>query len=84
MYTSGIITIRKRKQISLTVENKLCRKTLKNVTVEVKVKVPTIHAVKAYGGVEVRLHSFLTSAVDGEWLHASAALLKMERAPRCK
>jgi len=55
MYTSGIITIRKRKQISVTVEDKLCCKTLKNVTVKlkVKVKVLTIHAVKAYGGVKV-------------------------------
>jgi len=45
MCTSGIITIRKRKQISVTVEDKLCCKTHKNVTI--KVKVLTIHAVKA-------------------------------------
>jgi len=45
MYTSGIITIRKRKQISVTVEDKLCCITHKNVTI--KVKVLTIHAVKA-------------------------------------
>lgn len=51
MYTSGIITIRKRKQIYVTVEDNLCCKTHKDVTV--KVKVLTIHAVKAYGGVEV-------------------------------
>jgi hypothetical protein len=50
MYTSGIITARKRKQISVTVEDKLCCYTHKNVTVEVKV--PSIHAVKAYGGME--------------------------------
>jgi len=51
MYTSGITTIRKCKQISVTVEDKLCCKMHKNVTV--KVKVLTIHAVKALGGVEV-------------------------------
>jgi len=51
MYTSGIITIRKRKQISVTVEDKSCCKTHKDITV--KVKVLTIHAVKAHGGVEV-------------------------------
>jgi hypothetical protein len=51
MYTSGINTIRKRKQMSVTVEDKLCCKTHKDITV--KVKVLTIRAVKAHGGVEV-------------------------------
>lgn len=51
MYTSGNITVRKRKQLSVTVEDTLCCKTHKNITV--KVKVPSIHAVKAYGGVEI-------------------------------
>lgn len=49
MYTSGIITFRKHKQIFVTVEDKLCSETHKTVTV----KVLTVHAVKAYGGVEV-------------------------------
>ena len=26
------------------------------------------HAIKMYEGVEVRLHSFLTSALDGDWV----------------
>jgi hypothetical protein len=37
--------------------------------VNVKVKVTEHHAMKPYGEMEVELHAFLTSAVDGgEWL----------------
>lgn len=82
MYTSGIITIRKRNQIFVTVEDKLCNKTHKNVTVMVKVLI--IHAVKAYGGsgdiVPPILNLGTRWGVGGQF-HASAALLKMKDPP---
>lgn len=39
--------------------------------VKVKGKVVPVHSVKAYGGVEVSLHSFSTVALDGCELSAS-------------
>jgi hypothetical protein len=47
-----------------------------DISLEVKRKTVPLYAAKAYEGVEVRLHSFLISALDcSEWLiHAPAVL----------
>jgi len=39
--------------------------TLKPKRLQVKRKFVSVHAAKAYGGVEVQLHEFLTLARDG-------------------
>ena len=51
-----------------------------------KGKVITMHAVKAYMGLEVWLHSFLTSALDGDRQRHAPAVLLARRDPgtRCE
>jgi len=45
-----------------------------------KGKVVYVHALKAYKGVEVQLHSFLTSTLDrGEWLQTFPDILSTQR-----
>jgi hypothetical protein len=39
-----------------------------NILVKVKLSLTKYHAIKVYGRVEVSLHAFLTSAVDGNEL----------------
>jgi hypothetical protein len=47
-------------------------------------KIVAVHAVKAYRGAELWLHSFLTSAPDGgEWLTPSPGLFTSRKKRRC-
>lgn len=51
-----------------------CNKTEKGTTM--KLKVVRTHALKAYAKMEIRLHAFVTSALDGD------ATIKTVRFPR--
>lgn len=47
-------------------------------------KIVAVHAMKAYRGAELWLHSFLTSAPDGgEWLTPSPGLFTPRKERRC-
>jgi hypothetical protein len=45
-------------------------------------KAVSVHAMKTYGGAEVKLHSFLTSALDGgKWWSSRPTVLSIENGP---
>jgi len=58
-----------------TPDKRQCLKNKRSLLTEglhmVKVKVDPVHAMKACGGVEVKHHMFLISAIDVGWWTAS-------------
>jgi len=50
---------------------------------KLKVKVVRFHVMKAYGGLDVQLHFFLTSRIDGgEWSTSRSGHLRLGREPQ--